>query len=123
MPLKGGRFLYPANSLGWKIAPIFWWDGYRWHWAGTTATGRQLFTIVILSILPVIAANLAMYFGFWANRPDWCTPLIVSPVVGLISINLLYLTCWDYDFLARKPRRTDDRSDDAIDDRSAATNS
>ena len=32
--INAGRTLYPAEHLKIKIAPIFWWDGSHWHWAG-----------------------------------------------------------------------------------------
>jgi len=101
VPLKGGRFLYPAKLMGWKIAPTFWWDGFRWHWAGTTATTRQLATIVALSLIPVVLLNLVLCYDLWAGRPDWCNPIIVSPLIGLLSIQFVYFMCWDFDFLTR----------------------
>jgi len=100
VPLKGGRFLYPARHIGWRIAPTFWWDGFRWHWAGTTATPRQLAIIVLVSLIPVVAANLAVYFNVWTGRPDWCHPSLITPLIGLLSIQIAYLSCWDFDFLS-----------------------
>ncbi len=102
VPLKGGRFLYPARHLGWKIAPTFWWDGFRWHWAGTTATARQLTTIVAVSLLPVVLLNIALFFNLWSSRPDWCNAALLSPLVGLVTVQLVYLLCWDFDFLSKK---------------------
>lgn len=101
VPLKGGRFLFPAKDLGWKIAPTFWWDGFRWHWAGTTATSRQLVTIVLLSLLPVLLVNMGIYLNLWTHRPPWCGPALLSPLLGIITIQLVYLCCWDFDFLSR----------------------
>jgi len=57
--LHGGRMLYPANRMGVKIAPTFWWDGLRWHWAATTASTRQILTIVLLSVMSVTGAYAA----------------------------------------------------------------
>lgn len=102
VPLKGGRFLYPARHLGWKIAPTFWWDGFRWHWAGTTATSRQLSAIVAVSLVPVLLVNLLICYDIWSSRPDWCNPLLLTPVIGLLAIQLVYMLCWDFDFLTKK---------------------
>lgn len=108
VPLKGGRLLYPSNSLGWKIAPTFWWDGFRWHWGGTTATTRQLSMIVLFSLLPAISIFMAhhMYATTWnALMPRWCDPVIFSPIVGLLTMQILYLMCWDFDFCKQKSRK------------------
>ncbi|MBI4532373.1 MAG: hypothetical protein HY711_00380 [Candidatus Melainabacteria bacterium] len=102
VPLKGGRFLYPARHLGWRIAPIFWWDGFRWHWSGTTATPRQLFWIVALSLLPVILVNLAICLNWWTEQPRWCNPVLLSPSLALTSIQVIYFLSWDFKFLKRK---------------------
>jgi hypothetical protein len=103
VPLRGGRFLYPSNQLGWKIAPIFWWDGFRWHWGGTTATTKQLATIIMLSLLPVIGI-----LGFATVHPNGmplkADPTLLSPIVGLITMQVMYLLCWDFDFFSRRPR-------------------
>jgi hypothetical protein len=101
VPLKGGRFLYPALNLGFRIAPTYWWDGYRWHWAGTTATTKQLAIIVAVSLLPVLALNLAVGLDLWTQRPTWCNPALMSPIVGLLSLQLIYLLCWDFEFFSK----------------------
>jgi len=110
VPLKSGRYLYPAKNLGWKIAPTFWWDGFRWHWAGTTASACQLVAILFTSLAPVIVVNLAMFLGLWSQRPDWCHPLILSPIIGLIAIQLTYLAMWDFDFRTRAKDRSQEPS-------------
>lgn len=102
VPLKGGRYLYPARQMGWKIAPTFWWDGFRWHWAGTTATSSQLTSIVLLSLLPVLLVDLAIYMNWWQSRPDWCTPMLISLLIGLLTIQVVYLMCWDFDFMSSR---------------------
>ena len=106
VPLRGGRFLYPSTQMGWKIAPIFWWDGLRWHWGGTTATTKQLSTMILLSLLPVIGimtyATLCSHE--WQHLGRWADPTLLSPIVGLVTIQLMYLLCWDFDFLSRRPR-------------------
>jgi hypothetical protein len=106
VPLRGGRFLYPSNQLGWKIAPTFWWDGFRWHWGGTTATTKQLTTIVMLSLMPVLC--VFVIHSLWAGIfPKWCTEStlsLLSPIIGLITMQLIYFLCWDFDFFWRRPR-------------------
>ncbi len=102
VPLRGGRYLYPSNRLGWKVAPTFWWDGLRWHWAGTTATAKQLFTIVALFVLPLLALNAAMFMNVWPDRPDWCTPTLMTALLGLLTIQTIYFLCWDFDFISRR---------------------
>lgn len=100
--LKGGRLLYPAENTGWRIAPTYWWDGFRWHWAGTTASSRQLLTIVIISLLPVIMLNMVIRLNVWSGRPDWCNPFLISLLLGLASTQLVYLLCWDFEFLSKR---------------------
>lgn len=94
--LKSSRFLYPANCLKWKIAPTFWWDGYRWHWAGTTATTKQLLGISALSMLPIAGIDWAMYSNLLPGRPDWCTPALMSFLLALATVQIIYLLCWDF---------------------------
>jgi hypothetical protein len=104
VPLRGGRFLYPSNQLGFKIAPIFWWDGFRWHWGGTTATTKQLSVIIALSLLPVVGILTFASICPSAFRGPLDQPTLLSPIVGLITMQLMYLLCWDFDFLSRRPR-------------------
>jgi hypothetical protein len=101
VPLRGGRLLCPSKRLGWKVAPTFWWDGLRWHWSGTTASTRQLAAIVCLFFMPLLLLNGAMYFNVWSERPDWCSPILLTAVVGLLNIQLIYFMCWDFDFFTR----------------------
>jgi hypothetical protein len=105
VPLRGGRLLHPANTLGWKIAPTYWWDGLRWHWAGTTATAKQLTTIVALLIMPLLALNLCLYFNASFERPEWCNPVLMTAILGLLTMQLIYFLCWDFDFLSKKKSR------------------
>lgn len=105
VPLRGGRLLFPANTLGWKIAPTFWWDGLRWHWGGTTATIKQLSVIVMTSLLPVIALlSLASLCPEWWNNnvPHSYSPTLLGPIIGLVTMQLVYLCCWDFEFCAQK---------------------
>ncbi len=104
VPLRGGRLLHPARSMGWKIAPTFWWDGLRWHWAGTTASARQMTTILALLIVPLLALNIGFYFYSGIDRPEWCNPILITATVGLLMTQLIYLACWDFDFLTKKKR-------------------
>lgn len=112
VPLRGGRLLFPANRLGWKIAPTFWWDGYRWHWGGTTATAKQLLSIVLVSLLPVVAvvASAQAQAELWHSYMGKIEPALVGSVVGLITMQLIYLLCWDFEFCSRRarPRREPD---------------
>lgn len=97
--------MHPANTLGWKIAPTYWWDGLRWHWAGTTATAKQLTTIVALLIMPLLALNLCLYFNASFERPEWCNPVLMTAILGLLTMQLIYFLCWDFDFLSKKKSR------------------
>jgi hypothetical protein len=106
VPLCGARLLHPATRLGSKIAPTFWWDGLRWHWAGTTATSKQIVAILTLSIVPIVLTNLALTMNLWKDRPEWCSPILLSIVVGLVMLQMIYLICWDFDSMSRgKPRQ------------------
>jgi hypothetical protein len=102
VPLRGGRLLFPSKQLGYRIAPTFWWDGFRWHWAGTTASSRQLAIIVLSSLIPVLALNVAITLNLWENRPIWCNPIVLSPLVALLSIQLIYFMCWDFAIINKK---------------------
>lgn len=103
--LRGGRMLYPANRMGIKVAPTFWWDGLRWHWAGTTASTKQLFTIVAMFVLPVALAQLAFAFNLIADKPDWLNPALATALVSLLSMQAIYFLCWDFDFVSRSKER------------------
>lgn len=111
VPLRGGRLLFPANTMGFKIAPTFWWDGYRWHWGGTTATAKQLCAIVLTSLLPVFGILLASRIhapgldAFFAK----CYPALLAPLVGLLTMQLIYACCWDFEFCAPKRKRERER--------------
>ena len=104
VPLRGGRLLFPANSMGWKIAPTFWWDGYRWHWGGTTATTKQLSIIVMLSLLPVFGVVFAHKAGMFNLPTGYDALWVICPIVGLITMQLLYACCWDFEFYSKDKR-------------------
>lgn len=103
--LCGGRLLYPANRLGLKIAPTFWWDGFRWHWAGTTATICGWLAIASLCLLPIVCVNLAIYFNVFGGRPQWCDSPAFDTVLSLLVLELIYLVFWDFHFYSKRKRR------------------
>ena len=105
VPLSNGRKLYPANRMGWKIASTYWWDGLRWHWAGTTATALQLISIVMMFLTPMLAVNIFISSNIWAARPDWASPLLMTALVGLIMAVVLRVLCWDFE-IGTKNRQT-----------------
>lgn len=88
--------------MGMKVAPTFWWDGLRWHWAGTTATTKQLLAIVSLFMMPLVILHGSLYLNLWAERPEWLSPMLLTALMGLLTIQLIYFTCWDFDFLAKR---------------------
>jgi hypothetical protein len=98
VPLFGARLLYPALRMATKIAPVYWWDGVRWHWAGTTASFKQVVCIFILAIMPFVLLHGAILADIWKTRPEWCSPLLMSVLVGLITMQMIYLICWDFEF-------------------------
>jgi hypothetical protein len=105
VPLRGGRLLHPANQMGFKIAPTFWWDGLRWHFAGTTATANQVLGILVALLLPLLSLNLSLSLNLWQDRPELCSPLLLTALVGLATVVMIYFCCWDFDFLARRRAR------------------
>ena len=107
VPLHGGTLLCPASNLGWKIAPTFWWDGLRWHWAGTTAVASQLFVIVLISLLPALGI-LTIITIVDPSSPWWKSSLLAS-LAGFITMQLIYLLCWDFDFFSRACRDKDNQ--------------
>ncbi len=104
VPLRGGRLLNPANRMGSKVAPTFWWDGLRWHWAGTTATTNQLLAITAAFLMPIVMLHLSTTF-LWHDRPEWCSPLLMTALVGLMTVQFIYLLCWDFDLGSRRRAR------------------
>lgn len=102
VPLRGGRFLHPANRMGWKIAPVYWWDGLRWHWQGTTATAAQLALIVMAFMAPMVALHGAFYMNLWPEAPEIFNPVLLTVLVGLITLEAIYFLCWDFEFTGRR---------------------
>jgi len=103
--LHGGRMLYPANRMGVKIAPTFWWDGLRWHWAATTASTRQILTIVLLSVMSVTGAYAAFGFNLIPQRPEWLSPMLAAAVALFVVLQLIYFVCGDFDIVAKRKER------------------
>lgn len=97
VPLSNGRKLYPATRNGWKIASTYWWDGLRWHWAGTTASALQLVSIVMMFLAPMLMVNLFISSNIWVQRPEWASPMLMTAIVGLVMAGILRLLCWDFD--------------------------
>jgi Kef-type K+ transport system membrane component KefB len=91
--------------MGWKIAPIYWWDGTKWHWAGTTASSKQLISIVLTVAAPIFLLNLAINTNIWTMRPEWLSPVLLSIIVAIITVQLIYLTCWDFNSKAKRQQR------------------
>ncbi len=100
--LRGGRLLTPANRLGFKIAPTFWWDGLRWHWAGTTASTKQLFLLVLFFVMPIAASQIAFQANLFGSHPDWLNPFLASGVIALFALQTIYVLCWDFDFVSKQ---------------------
>jgi hypothetical protein len=117
--LRGGRLLYPANRLGMKVALTFWWDGLRWHWAGHTASTRQLLAIILFFFTPILTAQVFFALNLWPEHPEWLSAKITSLVVAALSAAALYCMCFDFDIVVKR-RRTEKRP--ALPDRPTSNN-
>jgi hypothetical protein len=102
--LNAGRILYPAGRLKIKIAPIFWWDGLHWHFAGTTASLAQTTFALAMFIAPVLAVNAFVFFINHGHLVVAGQSLSQSLLLNLALLNVLtiffmgqlfYLFCWD----------------------------
>jgi hypothetical protein len=102
--LRGGRMLYPANRMGTKVALAFWWDGLRWHFAGTTASTRQLITVALLFFLPLIAAQVAFALNLVPDHPEWFSPAMACTAIALLATTAIYFMCWDFNSVTRRKR-------------------
>lgn len=102
--LRGGRMLYPANSMGLKIALTFWWDGLRWHCAGTTASSRQLLTPILLLASCVALSQLILSLNLIASKPEY--PPLAAAAGLLVGLLLIYSICGDFDVVAKRKERT-----------------
>jgi hypothetical protein len=102
--INAGRVLYPVYSMKTKIAPVFWWDGLRWHLAGTTASSRQAIVTMLLFILPILALDALVFCFNHGHLPAsataqtfWLNLALLNLLVGFFMAQLFYLTCWDHE--------------------------
>ncbi|CAN5435395.1 hypothetical protein BH11CYA1_BH11CYA1_36130 [soil metagenome] len=102
--LRGGRMLYPANSMGLKIALTFWWDGLRWHCAGTTASSRHMVMPALFLASPV--ALLLLSLNLLVSKPEWASPPLAAAAGMLVGLLLIYSYCGDFDVVAKRKERT-----------------
>jgi len=117
--LRGGRLLYPANRLGMKIAFTFWWDGLRWHWAGHTASTKQLVALVMFFFLPMITAEVAFALNLLPEHPEWLSPAAACVAIAMLTSSAIYFFCWDFDHVAKR-KKAEKRP--ALPDRPASNN-
>jgi hypothetical protein len=52
--------------------------------------------------MPLALMHGALYLNLWAERPEWLSPMLLTALMSLLTIQLLYFTCWDFDFLAKR---------------------
>jgi hypothetical protein len=107
--LFGGHYLHPANRPGWKIMPIFWWDGFHWHRCGNTATKVQLVAIAIMSLLPAFMYYMTIHFHLWNPTLPWCHSLLPIPAIALGCLTIIWLASWDFDFLSAPAFQTESK--------------
>jgi hypothetical protein len=102
--LNAGRYLYPAGRLKIKIAPIFWWDGMRWHLAGTTASPPQSILVLTMFIVPILAINAFVFFvnnghlgtpGHMFSQSFFLNLALLNVLTVFFTAQLFYLFCWD----------------------------
>jgi hypothetical protein len=105
--LCGGHYLYPAKPPGWKIMPVFWWDGFHWHRSGNTATKSQLTLMVFLSLLPALAYFLPIHLHLWNPAAAWCHSVFPVAGIAIASLAALWLGSWDFDFLSAPTYQTE----------------
>jgi len=117
--LRGGRMLYPANRMGMKIGLTFWWDGLRWHWAGHTASMRQIVTMVMFFFLPILASQVACALNIGPERPEWLSPAAITASVFVLTFATISFFCWDFDKVTKRKRR---EKSPALPDRPASNN-
>jgi hypothetical protein len=106
--LRGGRMLYPANNMGLKIALTFWWDGLRWHCAGTTASSRQVLMLALLLTSSVALSQMFLSLNQVASRPEWqwLSPPLAGAIVMLLVLVLIYSCCGDFVVVTKRKERT-----------------
>ncbi len=110
--INAGRTLYPVFSMKIKISPVFWWDGLRWHFAGTTASNRQLVMCLMLFLVPLLALDATVFwlnYGHAVARTNmqnfWLNLTLLNLLVGFFLAQLFYLTCWDHEGRVRHNAR------------------
>jgi len=109
--INAGHILYPAGRLKIKIAPIFWWDGLRWHLAGTTASPAQNIFASILFVAPLITINIFAFLfnhgqlgahGQALNQSFFLNLGLLNILVVFFMAQLFYLFCWDQNGSAKR---------------------
>ena len=110
--INAGRTLYPVFSMKLKISPVFWWDGLHWHFAGTTASHKQLVISLIFFVIPLLAIDAMV---FWFNQGHavshasiqafWVNLSLFNLLVGFFLAQLFYLICWDHSGKVRRSAR------------------
>ncbi len=102
--INAGRILYPAHSMKTKIAPVFWWDGLRWHLAGTTASKEQIMFAAISFLAPLVIINSfvllfnhgqSVMLAHTLSQNFLLNLVLLNILVGFFMAQLLYLMCWE----------------------------
>jgi hypothetical protein len=102
--LRGGRLLYPANRMGVKMAPTFWWDGLRWHWAGTTASTRRVLSMFLVFFVPIFAAKALFALNLLPEHPEWLNATAAIAAIALLYFLTLSYFCWDFGMVIKRRR-------------------
>lgn len=114
--ISAGRILYPACHMKRKIAPVFWWDGLHWHFAGTTASLKQLATVVLLIASSFAFVNCALLYlkyeqilGQTTRLAPWLNLLLINILMATLLGHLFYTLCWDKKLSKRRQARVNTR--------------
>ena len=104
--INAGRILYPAYSMKTKVAPVFWWDGLRWHLAGTTASKKQIIFASTSFLLPLAIINTfilslnhvqSAVLAHTLSQNFYLNLAFLNVLVGFFMSQLLYFMCWEQD--------------------------
>jgi len=102
--INAGRILYPVYRMKTKIAPVFWWDGLRWHLAGTTASAKQVIWGIIIFVVPIMLLNGAVFYlnhghniGQAPKEAFWLNLSLLNLLIGFFLAQIFYLMCWDHE--------------------------
>ena len=106
VPLKASKLLYPANDPGFKIALTYWYDGQKWHKAGTTASFTYMLTLMIVLTIPPLILNYFLTQNIWLNKPYWCNNEILILLSIILELQLFYTYIWDGSILIDQKTRT-----------------